>query len=297
MSWTYSGEQDPLILCVGARRFKVNPIYSQHTRGGGKGFNNVHKFERYLRHGNTTVATVYGPVVFGNQPCILLRETADQQAPELVAMGSYKDPDTTRVIVKRIVLSGHPFKVHRKTATVRYMFFNAGAYSSSSAEGVLASYPVFRRYQLLQAHPAAHQAWPFRSHSRVLRYPRILQGSLRWADLADGHGLHVTVQKSLPQVVRALAGRCTGHWRCSSGYGRHARVNPGIDMDSCVGGQCRTVCISDMSACGRTTALLWPTHLMRNRARAFGRVVIVHSLFWYQWFLNGTKRSRKAHVP
>ncbi|KAI0929943.1 hypothetical protein AcV5_006777 [Taiwanofungus camphoratus] len=117
--------KDPLILCVGPRRMRVNPVYSQHTRGGGKGANNVHKFERYLRHGVTNVATTYGPVVFGKQPCILLRETEDPQSPELVAMGSFLNPDTTRIIAKRIILTGHPFKVHKKTATVRYMFFNS----------------------------------------------------------------------------------------------------------------------------------------------------------------------------
>lgn len=133
------------MLCVGPRRLRVNPVYSQHTRGGGKGQNNVHKFERYLRHGVTNVATIYGPVIFGRQPCILLRENEgsrgscfislcnerpakighlDLPAPDLVAMGTFLHPDTTRVIAKRIVLSGHPFKLHRKTATVRYMFFN-----------------------------------------------------------------------------------------------------------------------------------------------------------------------------
>ncbi|KAH9935766.1 ribosome biogenesis protein tsr1 [Fomitopsis serialis] len=117
--------KDPLILCVGPRRLRVNPVYSQHTRGGGKGANNVHKFERYLRHGVTNVATTYGPVVFGQQPCYLLRDTEDPQAPELVAMGSFMNPDTTRIITKRIILTGHPFKVHKKTATVRYMFFNS----------------------------------------------------------------------------------------------------------------------------------------------------------------------------
>ena len=71
--------QDPLILCVGPRRLHINTIYSQHTRGGGKGANNVHKFERFLRHGVTNVATIYGPVVFGQQPCVLLRETSDGQ--------------------------------------------------------------------------------------------------------------------------------------------------------------------------------------------------------------------------
>ena len=47
-------------------------------------------------------------------------------APELVAMGSFMNPDTTRIIAKRIILTGHPFKVHKKTATIRYMFFNPG---------------------------------------------------------------------------------------------------------------------------------------------------------------------------
>ncbi|KAF4620522.1 hypothetical protein D9613_000299 [Agrocybe pediades] len=108
--------KDPLILCVGPRRLAVNPIYSQHTRGGGKGANNVHKFERYLRHGLTSVATIYGPVVY---------------APHLVASGTFLNPDTTRVIAKRIILTGHPFKVHKKTATIRYMFFNPVPSNSS----------------------------------------------------------------------------------------------------------------------------------------------------------------------
>jgi pre-rRNA-processing protein TSR1 len=42
-------------------------------------------------------------------------------------MGTFMNADTTRIIAKRIVLTGHPFKVHKKTATVRYMFFNPGA--------------------------------------------------------------------------------------------------------------------------------------------------------------------------
>ncbi|KAJ7933768.1 ribosome biogenesis protein tsr1 [Mycena leptocephala] len=117
--------KDPLVLCVGPRRLRVNPVYSQHTRGGGKGANNVHKFERFLRHGVTSVATTYGPVAFGKQPCVWLRETDDPQAPHMVATGTFLNPDTTRIIAKRVVLTGHPFKVHKKTATVRYMFFNA----------------------------------------------------------------------------------------------------------------------------------------------------------------------------
>lgn len=68
-----------MILCVGERRFRTNPIYSQHIRGGAKGTNNVHKFERFLLSGVTSMATTYGPVVFGKQPCMLLKETSDPQ--------------------------------------------------------------------------------------------------------------------------------------------------------------------------------------------------------------------------
>lgn len=135
---------------MGPRRFRTNPLFSQHTRGGGKGANNVHKFERFLIPGVTSVATTYAPVIFGKQPCMLLKETADSQGehpvygvstgitsfpePKLVAMGSFLNTDTTRIIAKRIVLTGHPFKVHKKTATVRYMFFNPGTYILSTMQ-------------------------------------------------------------------------------------------------------------------------------------------------------------------
>lgn len=29
-----------------------------------------------------------------------------------------------RLVTKRIILSGHPFKVHKKSAVIRFMFFN-----------------------------------------------------------------------------------------------------------------------------------------------------------------------------
>ncbi|KAJ9124987.1 hypothetical protein QFC24_002919 [Naganishia onofrii] len=139
--------KDPLILCVGPRRYTIRPIYSQHTRGGGKGVNNVHKSEKYLRHGEALVATTYGPAILGKQSCLLLRESENPEGksqstfralhladitiitvPHLVAMGSFMNPDHERIVAKRIVLTGHPFKVHVKTATVRYMFFNRGKY-------------------------------------------------------------------------------------------------------------------------------------------------------------------------
>jgi pre-rRNA-processing protein TSR1 len=44
---------------------------------------------------------------------------------QLIGTGTSLPPDHSRVIAKRIILTGHPYKIHKKLVTVRYMFFNA----------------------------------------------------------------------------------------------------------------------------------------------------------------------------
>ena len=41
----------------------------------------------------------------------------------MVALGSMKKASTDTVVLKKIVLTGSPFKVRRKLATVRHMFY------------------------------------------------------------------------------------------------------------------------------------------------------------------------------
>ncbi|XP_045130180.1 pre-rRNA-processing protein TSR1 homolog isoform X1 [Portunus trituberculatus] len=109
--------KERLIFHLGFRRFANCPIFSEHTTG------NKHKFARYFHPGSTVVATMFAPITFSPASVLVFRERADG-AQDLVATGSLLSVDPKRIVTKRVVLSGHPFKVNRKTAVVRYMFFN-----------------------------------------------------------------------------------------------------------------------------------------------------------------------------
>ncbi|KAI9473689.1 MAG: hypothetical protein EXX96DRAFT_621326 [Benjaminiella poitrasii] len=113
--------KDPMVLHMGFRRYNTRPVYSQNT---SKGVNHVHKFERFIQMGRSYVATVYGPISFGKTPVMFYKETDNVNEPILVSTGTFMDVDVKRIIAKRIVLSGHPFKCHKRSAVIRYMFFN-----------------------------------------------------------------------------------------------------------------------------------------------------------------------------
>lgn len=119
-------------------------------------------------------------------------------------MGSFLNPDTTRIIAKRIILTGHPFKVHKKTATVRYMFFNSGMYPQLLLSSGLLTLFGHRRHQLLQTHPIAYKIWTDGSYPRVPRYTWVFQGTFRWSYQPDGYCLYVTLQTRIPQMEREL---------------------------------------------------------------------------------------------
>ena len=113
--------KDELILQCGPRRMIINPIFSAQ----GNTPNDVHKFDRYLHPGRTAIATFTAPVTWGPVPALFFQRNPITGTPLLIATGTAAPPSTSRIIAKRIILTGHPYKINRKLVTVRYMFFNA----------------------------------------------------------------------------------------------------------------------------------------------------------------------------
>ncbi|XP_030078042.1 pre-rRNA-processing protein TSR1 homolog [Microcaecilia unicolor] len=109
--------KEEMIVHCGFRRFQAKPLYSQHTSA------DKHKAECFLRPDTAVVATVYSPIMFPPASVLMFRQRSNGMH-DLVATGSLLTVDPDRIIIKRIILSGHPFKILKKTAVVRYMFFN-----------------------------------------------------------------------------------------------------------------------------------------------------------------------------
>ncbi|KAJ3026238.1 UNVERIFIED_CONTAM: hypothetical protein HDU68_005969 [Siphonaria sp. JEL0065] len=113
--------KEPLIMFIGFRRYEIRPIYSADSRSGS---NNVHRFERYFHHGRNVIANFYGPIGFESEPVLLFKANENGGVPTLIASGNLVPPTPNRIIAKRIMLTGHPFKIHKRSAVIRYMFFN-----------------------------------------------------------------------------------------------------------------------------------------------------------------------------
>ncbi|XP_067306704.1 pre-rRNA-processing protein TSR1 homolog [Pseudorasbora parva] len=109
--------KEELVFQCGFRRFRASAIFSQHTSA------DKHKLERFLRPDAPTVMSVYAPITFPTAGVLVFKQR-DNGMQDLVATGSLLSCDPRRVVLKRIVLSGHPFKINRRSAVVRYMFFN-----------------------------------------------------------------------------------------------------------------------------------------------------------------------------
>ncbi|KAL4920201.1 hypothetical protein BDW62DRAFT_177871 [Aspergillus aurantiobrunneus] len=138
--------KEELIVQYGPRRLIVKPVFSAADNTP----NNVHKFDRFLHPGRSAIATWIGPLTWGSVPVLVFKArktSTDSEDPEvldsadgpeptsgtdfsastldLIGTGTVVAPDPTRVVAKRAIITGHPYKIHKRLVTVRYMFFNA----------------------------------------------------------------------------------------------------------------------------------------------------------------------------
>ncbi|KAH3671119.1 hypothetical protein OGAPHI_000830 [Ogataea philodendri] len=111
--------KDSMVVQYGFRRLPINPVFSQATNNS----NNVAKFQRFLHQKNLSIATAVVPVSFTNSPAIFFKNSPSGAEP--IAQGTFLNTDYTRILAKRVVLTGEILKIHKSVVTVRYMFFNS----------------------------------------------------------------------------------------------------------------------------------------------------------------------------
>lgn len=111
--------KDVLHFRCGWRKWQSRPVFSQNNLNCDK-----HKFERFMpTNGAFFSSAVLGPVTYTPCPVLVFREQ-EKNRSQFVALGSIFNADADRIVVKRIVLTGYPTRVHKRHATVKYMFYN-----------------------------------------------------------------------------------------------------------------------------------------------------------------------------
>ena len=149
--------KQPLIFRCGFRTFRAAPLFSEDTRRADK-----HKLERYVQPRQQMIASMYAPAFFSPAPMLAFLPPGDADHARLatnnddsadaadalaapatvsagatalasmagggelgvpVGCGALLAIDADRVIVKKILITGAPFRCQKRRAVVRWMFF------------------------------------------------------------------------------------------------------------------------------------------------------------------------------
>jgi len=109
---------DPIIISLGWRRFQSLPIYSILDRNETR-----MRFLKYTPEHMHCIGTFYGPLTMPNIGfCAFQRAGSGQASFRICATGVVLEQGKSFTIVKKLKLTGAPYKIHKNTAFIRNMF-------------------------------------------------------------------------------------------------------------------------------------------------------------------------------
>ncbi len=116
--------KDVYTVLIGYRMLEVSVLFSESST------DNLHRMLRRvtLSSARLSVAgSVVAPVQFGPVPVLLFQPPTQPYVHEPIlhcASGSVFAFQPQRVMLKRVRLAGQPFKIHKHSAVIRFMFFH-----------------------------------------------------------------------------------------------------------------------------------------------------------------------------
>lgn len=109
--------KEELIIHSGFKRFKAAPLFSENSANMDK-----HKYEKFLHGNRNSVATIYGPITYPPMPVLFWK--ASEDGIYLAATGTVLNIDPDRIVLKKIILTGHPKRATKKRVVVKNMFYD-----------------------------------------------------------------------------------------------------------------------------------------------------------------------------
>lgn len=119
-SITNTGEplrsKEPLLIICGFRHLWIKPLLSEDTRSS------KYLFLRVIDQNQSAIASFIAPAFMQGSPITYFKEINGMMC--FIGTGSIKTVDPNRMIIKRIILTGNPYRTAGRNARVTLMFYN-----------------------------------------------------------------------------------------------------------------------------------------------------------------------------